>query len=117
MRTERASERWPSGPAQAGGPGEAPLPVREIKKADSERALMTAASTRRYARLSTYVSGKVSAGPNGPGERRGYPTIVQASEAARDGELARRLWDASSRLTDTGQTLAPAPDDGAIDTL
>jgi hypothetical protein len=59
MRTERASERWPSGPAQAGGPGEAPLPVREIKKADSERALMTAASTRRYARLSTYVSGKV----------------------------------------------------------
>jgi hypothetical protein len=47
-------------------------------------------------------------GPNGPGERRGYPTIVQASEAARDGQLARRLWDASSRLTSTGQTLAPA---------
>ena len=47
-------------------------------------------------------------GPDGPGERRGYPTIVQASEAARDGQLARRLWDASSRLTSTGQTLAPA---------
>ena len=48
------------------------------------------------------------AGPDGPGERRGYPTIVQASETARDGQLARRLWDASSRLTGTGQTLAPA---------
>ena len=44
-------------------------------------------------------------GPDGPGERRGYPTIVQASEAARDADLARRLWDTSSRLTATGHGL------------
>ena len=48
------------------------------------------------------------AGPDGPGERRGYPTIVQASKDARDEQLARRLWDASSRLTGTGQTLPSA---------
>jgi NAD(P)-dependent dehydrogenase (short-subunit alcohol dehydrogenase family) len=47
-------------------------------------------------------------GPDGPGERRGYPTLVQASEDAGDEQLARRLWDASSRLTGTGQTLTPA---------
>jgi len=45
------------------------------------------------------------AGPDGPGERRGYPTLVQASEDARDEQLARRLWDTSSRLTGVGQTL------------
>lgn len=48
------------------------------------------------------------AGPDGPGERRGYPTIVQASEDARDEQLARRLWDTSSRLTGTGPTLPSA---------
>jgi NAD(P)-dependent dehydrogenase (short-subunit alcohol dehydrogenase family) len=47
-------------------------------------------------------------GPDGPGERRGYPTLVQASQTARDSELARRLWDASSQLTGTGQTLPSA---------
>jgi NAD(P)-dependent dehydrogenase (short-subunit alcohol dehydrogenase family) len=48
------------------------------------------------------------AGPDGPGERRGYPTLVQASKDARDEQLARRLWDTSSRLTGTGQTLPSA---------
>jgi len=48
------------------------------------------------------------AGPDGPGERRGHPTLVQASETARDSELARRLWDASSQLTGTGQNLPAA---------
>ena len=48
------------------------------------------------------------AGPDGPGERRGDPTIVQASEDARDEQLAGRLWETSSRLTSTGQTLPSA---------
>ena len=55
------------------------------------------------------ISGAASyAGPDGPAERRGYPTLVQASETARDSELARRLWEASSRLTGTGQNLPAA---------
>jgi NAD(P)-dependent dehydrogenase (short-subunit alcohol dehydrogenase family) len=52
------------------------------------------------------------AGPDGPGERRGYPTLVQASEDARDEQLARRLWDISSRLTGTDLTLPSATDAG-----
>jgi len=54
------------------------------------------------------LPGASYAGPDGPGERRGYPTLVQASETARDSELARRLWDASSRLTGTGRNLPAA---------
>jgi NAD(P)-dependent dehydrogenase (short-subunit alcohol dehydrogenase family) len=57
----------------------------------------------------TELPGASYAGPDGPGERRGYPTLVQASETARDSGLARRLWDASSRLTGTGQNLPAAP--------
>ena len=41
-------------------------------------------------------------GPDGPGERRGYPTLVQASATARDNELGRRLWEASASLTGVG---------------
>jgi NAD(P)-dependent dehydrogenase (short-subunit alcohol dehydrogenase family) len=41
-------------------------------------------------------------GPDGPGERRGYPTFVQASATAQDTELGRRLWEASASLTGVG---------------
>jgi NAD(P)-dependent dehydrogenase (short-subunit alcohol dehydrogenase family) len=54
------------------------------------------------------LPGGSHAGPDGPGERRGYPTLVQASQDARDEQLAGRLWDASARLTGTGQTLSTA---------
>jgi len=54
------------------------------------------------------------AGPDGPGERRGYPTLVQASENARDEQLARRLWDTSSRLTRTGPALGQCGNQSAI---
>src|SRR5262249_28499334 len=43
------------------------------------------------------------AGPDGPGERRGYPTIVQASQDTMDEQLAERLWETSSRLTGLAQ--------------
>jgi NAD(P)-dependent dehydrogenase (short-subunit alcohol dehydrogenase family) len=45
------------------------------------------------------LPGATYVGPDGPGERRGYPVVVQPSEAARDAALARQCWDASSRLT------------------
>jgi NAD(P)-dependent dehydrogenase (short-subunit alcohol dehydrogenase family) len=38
-------------------------------------------------------------GPDGPGERRGHPTLVGRTAAAGDTELARRLWDRSADLT------------------
>ena len=38
-------------------------------------------------------------GPDGRGEFRGHPTLVQPNSAARDEEKARRLWELSERLT------------------
>jgi NAD(P)-dependent dehydrogenase (short-subunit alcohol dehydrogenase family) len=47
----------------------------------------------------TDLPGGSYAGPDGPGHLRGYPVIHQPSPAARDGGIARRLWDLSARLT------------------
>ncbi len=38
-------------------------------------------------------------GPDGFMERRGWPKRVGRSDAARDGDAARRLWEASEKLT------------------
>jgi hypothetical protein len=38
-------------------------------------------------------------GPDGFGEVRGYPTLVQSSEQSHDADLQRRLWAVSEELT------------------
>jgi NAD(P)-dependent dehydrogenase (short-subunit alcohol dehydrogenase family) len=38
-------------------------------------------------------------GPDGRGESRGYPTIVQPIDATRDCQTAKRLWHVSEELT------------------
>ena len=38
-------------------------------------------------------------GPDGSGERTGYPVIVQSSEASHNKADARRLWEISEELT------------------
>ena len=38
-------------------------------------------------------------GPDGPGESKGYPTIVQPAESAKDPDIGRRLWRMSEELT------------------
>ncbi|WP_026421847.1 oxidoreductase [Actinokineospora inagensis] len=52
-----------------------------------------------YAAVSQDVEGGQLIGPNGRKEQKGYPTVVQPLEAARDRELAKRLWDTSEELT------------------
>jgi len=47
----------------------------------------------------TAVEGGSYLGPDGPGERRGYPRLVNASPAARDETTAGRLWLVSEELT------------------
>lgn len=54
------------------------------------------------------VPGGSYVGPGGPGQIRGYPKVVASSKAGEDVELARRLWDASARLTST-DALLPSP--------
>jgi NAD(P)-dependent dehydrogenase (short-subunit alcohol dehydrogenase family) len=45
------------------------------------------------------VRGNSFAGPGGIMQQRGAPKLVGRSAAARDADVARRLWDASERLT------------------
>jgi hypothetical protein len=52
-----------------------------------------------YAATAPDVEGGEFYGPDGPQERRGYPTRVQTAGRARDPEWARRLWEVSEELT------------------
>jgi NAD(P)-dependent dehydrogenase (short-subunit alcohol dehydrogenase family) len=45
------------------------------------------------------VPGGAYAGPSGPGEFRGHPTLVAPNGRARDEDDARRLWEVSEELT------------------
>jgi NAD(P)-dependent dehydrogenase (short-subunit alcohol dehydrogenase family) len=45
------------------------------------------------------IPGDSFAGPGGFMEQRGAPKLVQRSDAAKDTDVARRLWDVSEELT------------------
>lgn len=47
------------------------------------------------------VPGDSFVGPDGPGEARGYPTLVGRTATARDVETGRRLWERAEELTGT----------------
>jgi len=55
-----------------------------------------------YAATVPDLPGGAYVGPGGPGEMRGPPRPVGTSPAARDEELARRLWEVSEQLTGVG---------------
>ncbi len=52
-----------------------------------------------YAATKPDVDGGTFVGPDGIGEQRGYPEPVAPSGAARDEDVARRLWEVSEELT------------------
>ncbi len=52
-----------------------------------------------YAATAPGLEGGTYAGPDGPGELRGHPKVVQPNRAARNPDTARRLWDVSEELT------------------
>jgi NAD(P)-dependent dehydrogenase (short-subunit alcohol dehydrogenase family) len=49
------------------------------------------------------IPGGSYVGPDGIGHLRGYPVIHKTSKRAMDTDMARRLWDVSAELTNTGQ--------------
>ena len=53
-----------------------------------------------FAATSPLVEGGDFIGPDGVNEKNGYPALVQPIAAARDAELAQRLWRLSAQLTD-----------------
>jgi NAD(P)-dependent dehydrogenase (short-subunit alcohol dehydrogenase family) len=52
-----------------------------------------------YAATFPDLPGGSYVGPDGPGEMRGYPGLVQPSDRAKDVATARRLWQISEALT------------------
>jgi NAD(P)-dependent dehydrogenase (short-subunit alcohol dehydrogenase family) len=52
-----------------------------------------------YAATEPGLEGGTYAGPDGIGEHRGHPKVVQPNRAARNEESARRLWDVSADVT------------------
>lgn len=52
-----------------------------------------------YAATSPDAESGMYVGPDGLAEQRGYPKPVGMSSAARDEDLARRLWEVSEQLT------------------
>ena len=52
-----------------------------------------------YAATQPGLDGGAYVGPDGLGEQRGYPKIVNPNRVARDEDTARRLWDVSEQLT------------------
>jgi hypothetical protein len=52
-----------------------------------------------YAATYPELAGGSYVGPDGPAEMRGYPTIVQPSDRAKDEAMAQRLWQVSENLT------------------
>ena len=52
-----------------------------------------------YAATYPGIEGGTYVGPDGIGEQRGHPKPVGSSRAARDEQVARRLWEVSEALT------------------
>jgi hypothetical protein len=52
-----------------------------------------------YAATEPGLEGGTYVGPDGLGEQRGHPKVVQPNRAARNEDTARRLWDVSEELT------------------
>ena len=77
------------------------IPNRVIAQDDEMGALPTL-----YAATEPGLEGGTYAGPDGFLEQRGHPRPVAPSRAARDREVARRLWEVSEEMT--GMRFEPA---------
>lgn len=97
VRALAAHPGWAATQLQRGfgrvGDGVAALANRLFAQSDAQGALPTL-----YAAVEDLPGGSY-VGPDGPGELRGYPTLVGRSAAAGDAGLARALWTRSEELT------------------
>jgi NAD(P)-dependent dehydrogenase (short-subunit alcohol dehydrogenase family) len=60
-----------------------------------------------YAAVAPDLAGASFIGPDGLAEIRGHPAAAKPSRAARDPEVAAKLWDLSERLTGVGYRFEP----------
>ncbi|GLZ41281.1 oxidoreductase [Actinokineospora sp. NBRC 105648] len=91
---------------QSSGPtGVAKLAMKVSNRFMAQEASM-GALPQLFAATSPDVESGQFIGPDGRKEQKGYPRVVEPLEAARDRELAKRLWDTSEELTGVAFGLA-----------
>jgi NAD(P)-dependent dehydrogenase (short-subunit alcohol dehydrogenase family) len=78
---------------------------RTVAQSETDGALPTI-----YAAVAD-IPGDSFAGPSGFMEMRGQPRLVDRSDAAKDAQVARRLWDVSEKLTGVQFPLGATPAD------
>jgi NAD(P)-dependent dehydrogenase (short-subunit alcohol dehydrogenase family) len=78
------------------------VPNAVIAQSDDMGALPTL-----YAATEPGVEGGTYVGPDGLAEQRGHPKPVSPSNAARDEQVARRLWEVSEQMTGVVVRMAP----------
>jgi NAD(P)-dependent dehydrogenase (short-subunit alcohol dehydrogenase family) len=92
---------------QAAGPtGVAKLMLKVMNRVMAQEAAMGALPQLHAAAGAKVESGQFW-GPDGRNETKGFPTMVEPLEAARDRELAKRLWSVSEDLTGVRISLEP----------
>lgn len=92
---------------QSSGPtGAARLVMKATNRLFAQDAVM-GALPQLYAAIGADVESGQFIGPDGRGESKGFPTVVEPLDAARDRELAKRLWDISEELTGVHVDLEP----------
>jgi NAD(P)-dependent dehydrogenase (short-subunit alcohol dehydrogenase family) len=92
---------------QAGPPSIDALFMRVTNAVLAQSAEM-GALPELYAATAPGLESGTYVGPDGIGEQRGHPKRVSPSRAARDEEVARRLWEVSEELTGVRFGLAPS---------
>jgi NAD(P)-dependent dehydrogenase (short-subunit alcohol dehydrogenase family) len=99
MRSVLAHPGYSATNLQSSGPrGIAKLLMKVGNKVMAQDAAM-GALPQIYAAAGADVESGQFYGPDGRNENKGYPTIVEPLDAARDRELGRRLWDISEEMT------------------
>lgn len=99
MRSVLAHPGYAATNLQSSGPrGVAKLLMKVGNKVMAQDVAM-GALPQIYAAAGADVESGQFYGPDGRGENKGYPTLVEPLVEARDRELGRRLWDVSEELT------------------
>jgi NAD(P)-dependent dehydrogenase (short-subunit alcohol dehydrogenase family) len=80
------------------------VPNKVVAQSDEMGALPTL-----YAATEPGIEGGTYVGPDGLAEQRGHPKEVSPNAAARDEEVARRLWEVSEEMTGVRFQLVGTP--------
>ena len=116
VRALAAHPGWSATNLQAAGPrmrgrGWAVGPIELGNRLLAQSADMGALPTL-FAATCPGLPGNSYVGPDGPGEQRGYPRLVDRSKSAKSAADAERLWTVSEQLTGVVYPLEAAPGPG-----